>query len=170
MATMLKRSLLSPFHYLSPDLIGNVTVKLFSKELIKEIQESTTDKFLELLLRAMDLSFCFSRSYRRNIKNFKGRYVFRTIDNAVAATATFENSNMTVHEEEADKWNIRITFKDAPALQAFLFSQNQDILDSILKNEVEVDGNLNYIHKFGFMARDLMRRLGVDLCKKPVFH
>ena len=69
---------------------------------------------------------------------------------------------MKVYDEEIDKWNVRITFKDAPALQAFLFSKNQDILDSILKNEVEVDGNLNYINKFGFMARDLMRRFGVQ--------
>jgi hypothetical protein len=159
---MLKRSLLSPFHYLFPDLISNITVKLFSKKLIREIQEITTDKFLELLLRAMDLSFCLSRNYRKNIKNFKGRYVFRTADNVVAAAITFANANMKVYDKEIDKWNVRITFKDAPALQAFLFSKNQDILDSILKNEVEVDGNLNYIHKFGFMARDLMRRFGVQ--------
>lgn len=162
MASMLKRSLSSPFHYLFPDLISNITVKLFSKKLIQEIQEITTDKFLELLLRAMDLSFCLSRSYRKNIKNFKGRYVFRTADNVVAAAIIFTNANMKVHDKEIDKWNVRITFKDAPALQAFLFSKNQDILDSILKNEVEVDGNLNYIHKFGFMARDLMRRFGVQ--------
>jgi hypothetical protein len=69
---------------------------------------------------------------------------------------------MKVHKKDVDKWNVRITFKDAPALHAFLFSKNQDILDSLLRNEVEVDGNLNYIHKFGFMARDLIRRLGVD--------
>jgi hypothetical protein len=30
-----------------------------------------------------------------------------------------------------------------------------------LANEVAVDGNLNYIYKFGFMARDLVHRLGV---------
>ena len=162
MASMLKRSLLSPIHYLFPDLMSNITVKLFSKNLIQEIRDITTDKFLELLLRAMDLSFCLSRSYRKNIKNFKGRYLFRTADNVVAAAITFANANMKVYDKEIDKWNVRITFKDAPALQAFLFSKNQDILDSILKNEVEVDGNLNYINKFGFMARDLMRRFGVQ--------
>ena len=162
MESKLKRSLLSPILYLIPDRIGNVAVKQFSKKLILEFQETATDKFLELLLRAMDLSFCLSRSYRKNIKNFNGRYVFRTADNVVAAAIIFKNANMKVHDKEIDKWNVRITFKDAPALQAFLFSKNQDILNSILKNEVEVDGNLNYIHKFGFMARDLMRRFGVQ--------
>jgi hypothetical protein len=47
-------------------------------------------------------------------------------------------------------------------LRAFLLSKNQDILDSVLANTVEVDGNLNYIYKFGFMVRDLIRRLGFD--------
>ena len=46
-------------------------------------------------------------------------------------------------------------------MNAFLFSRDQDILDSLLANDVELDGNLNYIYKFGFMARDLGRRLGV---------
>ena len=32
---------------------------------------------------------------------------------------------------------------------------------NLLENKVEVDGNPNYIFKFGFMVRDLGRRLGV---------
>jgi len=56
---------------------------------------------------------------------------------------------------------IRVTFKDWTALRDFLFFGDQDILDSLLENKVEVDGNPNYIFKFGFMARDLGRRLGV---------
>ena len=42
-----------------------------------------------------------------------------------------------------------------------MFSRDQDILNSLLANDVEVDGNLNYVYKFGFMARDLGHRLGV---------
>jgi hypothetical protein len=45
-------------------------------------------------------------------------------------------------------------------LRDFIFSRDQDILNSILANQVEVDGNLNYIYKFGFMARDLAKRVG----------
>jgi hypothetical protein len=30
-----------------------------------------------------------------------------------------------------------------------------------LNNEVEIDGNLNYIYKLGYMAHDLERRLGL---------
>jgi hypothetical protein len=70
---------------------------------------------------------------------------------------------MTVHAEAIDDWDVKVTFKDAAALRAYLFSRNQDILDSILKNDVEVDGNLNYIYRFGFLARDLIHRLGIEI-------
>jgi len=66
-----------------------------------------------------------------------------------------------VRKEEIGDWNVRVTFRNAEGLRAFLLSKNQDILDSILRNDVEVDGNLNYIYKLGFMARELTRRLGL---------
>lgn len=118
-------------------------------------------KFLESLLNNMDLAFCLSGEYRRNIAGFKGRYLFRTADGAVAASAVFDRGNMRVRKEGIGDWNVRVTFRDAEGLRAFLFSKNQDILDSILRNDVEVDGNLNYVYKLGFMARELTRRLGL---------
>ena len=69
---------------------------------------------------------------------------------------------MKVYVKQKNGWNVKVTFKDAPSLKQFLFSRNQDILDSLLTNTVEVDGNLNYLYKFGFMSRDLMRRLGIQ--------
>ena len=109
----------------------------------------------------MDLAFCLWPDYRRNIRDFEGRYLFRTADHSVTASAFFGDGEMHVRREEIPSWNVCITFRNASALRDFLFSRNQDILDSLLKNEVEVQGNLNYIFKFGFMARDLFHRLGV---------
>jgi len=162
MISRLKRILLRPIPYLFSDRAGLFITNIRSKELGEELCGRVTDKFLELLLSGMDLAFCLCKGYRKNIKNFEGRYLFRTTDNIVAATATFKNGDMEVHEEAIDDWDVRITFKDAPALSAFIFSKDQDILESVLTNDVEVDGNLNYIFKFGFMARDLSRRLGVE--------
>jgi hypothetical protein len=161
MASTTKNILLRPVPYIFSDRGGNFVTRLFSKSLIKEMTDEVTDKFLELLLNGMDFSFCLSRSYRRNIKNFKGTYVFKTADGGVEAAAVFNNGNMKVYKEAGENWDIRVTFKDADAMRSYIFSRDQDILDSILKNDVEVDGNLNYIYKFGFMARDLTRRLGV---------
>ncbi len=134
---------------------------LWSKKIKDEICGEVTDEFLELLLKGMDLAFFFSSSYRRNINGFKGRYLFRTSDNKVAASAIFKDSDMQVRDSAIEDWDVRVTFKNAKALRNFIFSKNQDILNSILANEVEVDGNLNYIYKFGFLARDLGKRLGV---------
>lgn len=126
-----------------------------------ELSGVATDEFLELLLRGMDSAFWLFRGYRQNIKNFSGRYVFNTRSNRVAASAVFKDGDMIVHEEALDQWDVKVTFENAQALRNFLFSSDQDIVDSLLRNQVEVDGNLNYIYKFGFMARDLRHRLGI---------
>lgn len=162
MASKLKRSLLRLIPYLFSDRAGLFIANLWTKRLREELYGKLTDKFLELLLKGMDLAFWLSKGYRKNIKDFEGRYLFRTADHLVAAAATFKSGDMEVHEEAIDDWDVRITFKDAPALNAFIFSRDQDILDSVLANDVEVDGNLNYVYKFGFMARDLGHRLGVE--------
>jgi len=121
-----------------------------------------TNEFVKLLLKAMDIVFCLYEDYRKkNIENFKGGYLFRTADELVSVSATFENGDMRLPKKAINNWDIRITFKDSAALRDFIFSRDQDILNSLLTNDVEVDGNTNYIFKFGFMARDLTHRLGV---------
>ncbi|MFQ5900069.1 MAG: hypothetical protein ACE5IH_00745 [Thermodesulfobacteriota bacterium] len=137
-------------------------MRLWTRKLKEELCGVVTDKFLELLLGGMDIAFCLSKGFRKNIEGFKGRYLFRTADDLVAASATFNNGNMEVHSEAIEDWDVMVTFKDAASLRGYIFSRDQDVLDSLLKNDVEVDGNLSYIFKFGFMARDLGRRLGVE--------
>lgn len=161
MAGKLARTFLSPLSRLLPGKAGFSLTALFSRDLQKELDGAATDKFLELLLAGMDLAFILSRDFRENIRGFAGRYLFRTADGLVAVAALFTESRMRVSPRAITGWDVRVTFKDAGALRAFLFSREQDILDSLLKNEVEVDGNLNYIYKFGFMARELRRRLCV---------
>ena len=162
MNSKFKRALLRPIPYLFSDSTGKLLIKSWSKDLINQIYGKVTDKFLELLLKGMDLAFYLSKGYRKNIKDFEARYVFRTHDQLVGATANFRDGDMRVDEGIQDDWDARITFKNAAALRSFIFSKDQDILNSLLKNEVEVDGNLNYIYKFGFMARDLAYKLGIQ--------
>jgi hypothetical protein len=118
-----------------------------------------TDKFLEALLGGMSMAFLLLGSYRRNIKGFSGAYLFRTADGKVAAGARFDRGRMRLLTTELAAYNVAVTFNDPPALRRFLFSRDQDILASIMANDVSVDGNLNYVHKFGFLARDLIARL-----------
>ncbi len=133
----------------------------FAQSLKREICGGATDKFLELLLTGMDLAFAFSESYRKNIADFNATYVFCTADGQVGSTAAFSGGQMHVHTKAADRWDTKVTFRDPDALRKFLFAKDQDILNSLLTNDVEVDGNLSLIYKYGYMARDLARRLGV---------
>jgi hypothetical protein len=141
--------------------------KLFTKKLKKQLLGAITDEFITLLLRGMDLFFCLNRDsdFRRNLENFDGRYFFKTADEAetIRVSATFSNGNMHVHEDAIDDWDVMVTFKDGEAMRNFISSEKQDIFDSISRNSVEVDGNLNYIFKFGFMARDILQRLNLAL-------
>lgn len=161
MPSLATRLALTPISYLFTDKAGSAILRLFARRLIRQFTGAATDKFLGLLLSGMDLAFLVSKDYRRNIRNFSARYLFTTRDKLVAATAIFSGGDMKYEDDRISDWDVKVTFKNTQALVAFLFSKDQDILNSLLANEVEVDGNLNLLYKFGFMARDLAYRLGV---------
>jgi hypothetical protein len=126
-----------------------------------EIEGEITDGFVELLLYGMDLAFLLLTSYRRNLRGFRGSYLLRTTDGRVAATALFEGGKMKVLDGAIPSPTVTVTFKDPAAFRRFLFSEDQDILASLMANEVEVDGNVTYVYKFGFMAKSLTLQLGI---------
>jgi hypothetical protein len=161
MMRRLRRWVLRQLSRAFSDRMSDWVARRLTRELAEELRTRATDGFLELLLRGMDVAFSICQSFRKNIENFEARYVFAAGNGKVATTADFANGGMRVHREIREPWTVRVTFASPKALRAFLFSKDQDILDSILANEVEVDGNLNYLYKFGFMARDLERRLGI---------
>jgi len=136
-------------------------VRRKAQALKDELEGKLTDKFVEVLFLSMEAAFILMASYRRNLRDFRGSYVLCTADRRVAASAVFGSGKMLVKTEAVASPTATITFKDPAALRRFLFSKDQDILASLMANEVEVDGNLNYIYKLGFMARDLTRRLGI---------
>lgn len=163
MRVKIRRVFLRIMRFFFSDKFQDRLTKFFSKKFVNQLYGVATDKFMEFLLTAMDVFFFLWEDYRKNIEGFRGKYVFRTSKGPVAASATFKNGDMKVQTKAIADWNVRVTFKNPKALRSFLFSKDQDILDQLLENAVEVDGNLNYLYKFGFMARDLERRLGILL-------
>ena len=161
MASKWRRTLLRTISYVPTDWVGTHILRQLNKSLKSEYYDQATDDFFELLLRGMDLAFLLSKDYRKNIKGFNGKYLFRTVSGSVKASAIFADGDMKVREDAIDDWDVMIQFKDAQALSRFLLSQDQDILNSLLKNEVEVHGNANYVYRYGFLVRDLGRRLSV---------
>ena len=160
MATTIKKVALRILSGVFPEGVGNSLHRRLCRDLMQQLCGEVTDEFLVLLLRGMELSFCLSKGYRDNVKGFSGTYVFGTDDGQVGCSAVFADGDMSVDPKPKSPFDVRVSFQDAKALWRFLLAENQDILDSILANDVDVEGNLNYIYKFGFLARDLQHRLG----------
>jgi hypothetical protein len=111
-----------------------------------------TEEMLEVLLEGMSIMFCISREFRKNIENFEGRYVFKSINGDFAVSATFKNGRMKARRGVVDNPNITVNFKNSHALLNFLFSPKPDVLGAMLNQDVVLDGNLNYLYKFAYMA------------------
>ncbi len=125
------------------------------KEVFESFDSEVTEEFLELLLNAMRISYIFNKDYRKNIDGFEGRYLFKSRDGKITIAAIFKNGRMNVKEKEIGGTDITVSFRNAKALRKFIFSPKPDILGSILKQDVVVDGNFNYMYKFAYMAKHL---------------
>ena len=150
---------------------GPLFKRVFLQALINETVDEITDKCPILLLWAMQSYLYIDREFReKNLANFEGKYVFSlkgTSENPkgkkglkskqVSFSATFKNYNMYVHEGALEEWDFRMIFEDAAGLRAFLFSEEDDMLNAILEDKVQTEGNLNYLYKFGLLARHLCR-------------
>lgn len=132
------------------------------KALEKAIENNLTDRFLELLLHGMKLGLLLLPGYRRNLNGWNATLIFCTRDKHIGATTHFKNDWMFIEETVSAKANSTVLFKDGSALRTFLFAKDQDIFNSLMANTVEVEGNLNHVYRFGFLAKDLLFRLGVS--------
>lgn len=163
MASRLKKTLLRPIPLFS-ERAGDHVTKWTSRKLVKGMngEVEVTDKFLDLLMMGMDLAFCLMKDYRRNIENFEGCYHFETRKGNVKSGAIFKDGNMKVQPEGIPFPDAKVTFEDFKSLWKHLMSKDQDLLDSLLNNKIELDGNMNLIFKFSFMVKDLKRRFGLE--------
>jgi uncharacterized protein (DUF1330 family) len=125
------------------------------EKLLQGLESDFTEEILKILLTSMSLIFVVNSKYRMNIENFHGTYLFRSQDNAFSAAAVFKNGKMEVLDGAIDNPNIAIIFKNPAALRSFIFSPKPDILNAILRQDVSIDGNLNYLYKFAYMANHL---------------
>lgn len=138
------------------DLINNLQIQNIAQKWLGSMGSQAAEGFLLLLLKLMDLVFMLNIwNFRENIEGFRGRYVFRSKDDSIVASASFKSGNMKVYDKIIDKPDVTITFRDDKALMNYLLSPKPDILGSILRQDVTVNGNLNYLYKFAYMAKRL---------------
>jgi hypothetical protein len=125
------------------------------KPLAAFFESKLADGFLELLLNMMRLAFLFDGRFRRNIEGFQGRYLFRSKGGTIAAGAIFSHGRMTVSREAIENPNVVVTFRNEKALMGFLLAPKPDILGAVLRQDVVLEGNLNYLYRFAYMAKRL---------------
>jgi len=136
-------------------LFRNWRARLIGKKFIESIESGLAEGFLDLLLKFMRLVFFVDTDFRRNIRNFDGRYLFRSRDNQITVAAIIRNDKLNVKKDMITDTNVTVTFRNAKALMNYLLSPKPDILGSILRQDVTIDGNLIYLYKFAYMAKHL---------------
>ncbi len=150
------------------------------KRFDKCLRDELAEEFLKTLLNLISLAIALDCSPvrrllhwltpgrvskmgpRDRLRHFDGAIEFRSRDRQIRVVAAFGNNRLTVTElapgeQPAERANIRVVFKDAAALMNYLLPRGgldgkRDILGALLKNELVLDGNFNYIYRFGFLA------------------
>ncbi|WP_136806028.1 hypothetical protein [Desulfosediminicola flagellatus] len=123
------------------------------------VEGEAAEGFLEMLLKAMRMAFIILPDYRESIRKFDGSYQFTSADGVMSMAAVFSNGRMRVTETKITHPDITITFRDGKTLFKFLLAPKQDILGSMLAQDVKTDGNLNYLYRFGYLAKKLQLML-----------
>lgn len=126
-----------------------------AEEFIEAIRSEGAETFLKLLINFMKLVFFTNEAFRRNIKNFNGQYLFCSRDMSITVAAVFKNGKLKVSEKVITAPHLTVTFENAKVFMEFLLSSKPDIFGAMLRQEVTVNGNRNYLYKFAFMAKRL---------------
>jgi hypothetical protein len=155
----IKKITLKTLRYLLGEGLGEKLARFFGRKVVAQLQGEVTDDLLELLLGAMKVYAWLSHGYRDNLAGWRGSLAFRTARGGVGSTALIHDDEIDVEDTAREDATVTVTFTDPAALRRFLFSKHQDILDAVLKNEVQVSGNYNHVYRFGYLARDLEHRL-----------
>jgi hypothetical protein len=134
----------------------------------ERVEDIRTEWFLKLFLWAFGLSFRLFPELRENIEDFEGTYVFKTRSGSVKESAIFKRDGnggpvMTRKDEPDPDPDVTVVFKNADVLKQYLYSlADQEILELLLANDVQLDGNWNYVCKLLFMIRELRFRVGLE--------
>jgi hypothetical protein len=132
---------------------------------LDQVKEEVTEEFLIILLRFLSLCCCLDKYLRDSIKEFNGSIEFRSANKRIRVLAEFRDGKL--HPEEIEHGeplvpppNASVVFKNPEAVKNFLLppgglAGRRDVLRSYLNNEIKLEGNLNYIYRFGFLATHL---------------
>lgn len=132
---------------------------ILGDRLVNMIGGNEIEGLLEVLLELMSLTLILDKDFGRNIKNFNANMVFTDKAGDFYVVAQFQNGKLKVSNKKQENYAFKLAFKDEKALAAILFSGAPDILKAMLNQEVDFEGNINYMNKFAYMALHLVLSL-----------
>jgi hypothetical protein len=139
--------------------------RLARDKFLNQVKEEVTEEFLIILLHFLRFCCYLDEYLRRSIKDFKGQIEFRSENKEIRVLAEFKDGYLNPKELQPDEElippaNASIVFKNPEAVKNFLLPPGgsegrRDVLRALLNNEIRLEGNLNYIYRFGFLATHL---------------
>jgi len=136
-----------------------------TQRLRKKLENEWADESLMLFLELMRLALRTDKDFRKkNITGFKGNCQFMTLDKyheQVHVAVSFDGKDMNVQKRKIDDADVTVEFDDNKALASYLMADlseflegdpTPDVLERILHHKVRIEGNVNCIMKFLYMA------------------
>jgi hypothetical protein len=76
-------------------------------------------------------------------------------------TKTLSEAEADQYENDPDRVDLVLRFKDIPSIYDLLQSQNLDMVDLMFKNLLQIYGNQNHMYKLGAITKNLQLALGI---------
>jgi hypothetical protein len=113
------------------------------------------EELIKVLLRGIRLALLLDPDFRKGLKTFKGRYLFKSRESEIEVEAVFDRGRVTWSERPKGRHHATLVFKNPGVLWHLLLSGRPDLLGAMLQQDVTFDGNLNYLYRFAYMANHL---------------
>lgn len=136
-----------------------------TQRLRKKLENEWADESLMVFLGLMRMALRNDKGFwRKNIPGFKGNYQFMTLDKSheqVHVAVTFDGKGMKVQKRKIKDADVTVEFENNKALANYLIANlgeflegdpTPDVLERVLHHKVRIEGNINYIMKFLYMA------------------
>ena len=78
----------------------------------------------------------------------------------LVSAKTLSEAEADEYENDPDRVDLVLRFKDIPSIYGLLQSQNLDMVDLMFKNLLQIYGNQNHMYKLGAISRNIQLALG----------
>lgn len=119
------------------------------------LREEAADSLLEYALRALTVIIEKNPRLRRNATDIDAVYHFSIERARRDISLHLDRRGARVRRGTPDNPDVSIGFRDTASVVSFLLAPKPDILRSLLNQDIAVDGNVNYLFKFAYLANKL---------------